>query len=350
MSQLPPKSLRSFQTALAPQALGLPANAAGLRAASNTGSGFSHVGLAAEHSTTPTWPFVVKRFTRFLDNIKLTEAQTTDGETKFKNIVSCLNAAYYGSNSGSDHAFYIGSWAKKTRVRPPRDIDLYFLLPAEVYQRFELYAASVNKQSALLQEVKSKIAAVYTRTELKGDGPVVYAGFRTFDLEVVPAFALAEDHAYWVPSTKGGGMYLKTMPLYEVDAINAADNRNNNNVKPLVRMLKCWQAYCSVPLRSFHLELLSINFLDQWAHRDQSHFYYDWMIRDFFVWLVTKANTHVFAPGTYEALWLGDSWKSHAETAITRAEKAFDFERDSRESDAGDQWQKIFGTEIPKWI
>ncbi len=177
----------------------------------------------------------------------------------------------------------------------------------------------------------------------------MYAGFWTFDLEVVPAFALTEDRAYWVPSTKEGGKYLKTMPLHEVDAINAADKRNNNNVRPLVRMLKCWQENCSVQLRSFYLELLSIEFLDQWEHSDQSHFYYDWMIRDFFEWVVTKANAYVFAPGTYEALWLGDAWKSRAETALIRAQKACDFERDSKEADAGGEWQKIFGNEIPKW-
>lgn len=336
VSQLPPKSLYSL------------ANALGLGAQANTGLDVRQLAAAAPPS--PTWPFVIKRFTRFLDNIKLTEAQAADGETKFKGIVSCLNAAYYGTKSETDHAFYIGSWAKKTRVRPPRDVDLYFLLPVEVYHRFEQYAAGVNRQSALLQEVKSKLAATYTKTELKGDGPVVYAGFWTFDLEVVPAFALTEDRAYWVPSTKDDGKYRKAMPLHEVDALNAADKRNNNNVRPLVRMLKCWQANCSVPLRSFYLELLSIDFLDQWAHRDQSHFYYDWMVRDFFEWLVAKANTYVFAPGTNEALWLGDVWKSRAETALIRAKKACDFERDSKESDAGDEWQKIFGTEIPKWI
>lgn len=352
MSQLPSNSLFSLSNALVntpkEQGLGPLTTAKGFESQPNGGFDLSLMQLSAATTPTPTWPFVIKRFTRFLDNIKLTEAQTTDGETKFKGIVSSLNTAYYGTNSETDHAFYIGSWAKKTRVRPPRDVDLYFLLPAEVYHRFEQYAAGINKQSALLQEVKSKLAATYTKTELKGDGPVVFAGFWTFDLEVVPAFALTEDGAYWVPSTKDGGKYLKTMPKHEVDAINSADERNNN-VRPLVRMLKCWQANCSVQLRSFYLELLSTAFLDQWVHRAQSYFYYDWMIRDFFEWVLTKANTHVFAPGTYEALWLGDAWQSRAETALIRAQKACDFERDGKEGDAGEEWQKIFGTEIPKW-
>lgn len=331
------------------QGLGSLINALGNYAPSTVGSGLGLMQLTAGTPATPMWSFVIKRFSRFIDNINLTEGQVTDGETKYKGIVSCLNAAYYGTNSETDHAFYIGSWAKETRVRPPRDVDLYFLLPLQVYRRFEQYAPGVNKQSALLQEVKSKLAASYPTTQLKGDGPVVYAGFRTFDLEVVPAFKLSEDQAYWVPSTKNGGNYLKTKPMCEVAALGEADKRNNNNVRRLVQMLKCWQGNCSVLLRSYYLELLSIEFLDQWEHHSQSYFYYDWMIRDFFAWVVTKANTYILAPGTNEVLWLGDAWKSRAETALIRATKACEFERNDKEGDAGDEWQKIFGNQIPKW-
>jgi hypothetical protein len=303
---------------------------------------------AATASTTSTWPFVVRRFTKFIDNITLTDAQLADGATKFKGVVSCLNAAYYGTSSETDHAFYIGSWAKHTRIRPPRDVDLYFVLPVEVYARFENYKG--NKQSALLQEVRNKLLASYPTSDVKGDGPVVLAGFRTFNVEVVPAFALTEERTYWVPSTKNGGSYMTTKPLHEIDAIAAADNRNNNNVRCLVRMLKCWQANCSVPLRSFYLELLAIEFMDQWYFKDMSYFYYDWMCRDFFAWLLTKVNSHVFAPGTYEIMSIGDAWKSKAETASARALKACWYEKTDKESDAGEEWQKIFGTDVPRWV
>jgi hypothetical protein len=43
-------------------------------------------------------------------------------------------------------------------VRPPRDIDLYFLLPPAVYHRFDNYIF-VNRQSALLQEVRNVLLA-----------------------------------------------------------------------------------------------------------------------------------------------------------------------------------------------
>jgi hypothetical protein len=371
VSQLPLNSLLSLAKALAtqpkPQGLGLGATVLGngapprhegglglfsastnlgLGAPSNIGGLMSLQVAAAEEA--PKWIFVTKRFKSFLNNLELTDVQRNDGETKFKGVVKTLNQAYWNSNSDTDHAFYIGSWAKLTRIRPPRDVDLYFLLPLEVHKRFEQYNG--NKQSALLQDVKGKLLATNPTSEIKGDGPVVLAAFTSFSVEVVPAFLYDDtERSYYVCDTKNGGSYKKTMPLHEVDAITAADARNSNNVRRLIRMLKAWQAWCSVPIKSFYLELLAIEFLDQCEWRNTDYFYYDWISRDFFKWLITKANTHLWAPGTYELLWLGEAWKSRAESAYARAVKACDCERANEEGNAGDEWQKIYGLDIPKW-
>lgn len=358
MSQPPSNSLLSLANVLA--AAESPRQGSGLAAAvldsgaPNINSGLGTLGLLQRAAAptpvwTPTWPFVTKRFIAFMDNLALTDAQVADGITKFKGVVKTLNQAYWNSDSETEHAFYIGSWAKKTRIRPPRDVDLYFVLPIDVYNRFEQY--KVNKQSALLQEVKGKLLASYPLSNIKGDGPVVLAGFWTFNVEIVPAFVCdANDRSYYVCDTKDGGKYKTTKPLHEVDAIEWADQRNNSNVRRLVQMLKCWQAYCSVPLKSFYLELIATDFLDQWAYKDRSYFYYDWMCRDFFAWLITKANSFLIAPGTYEIMWIGDVWKSKAESAYNRTVKACEHEYYGREGDAGDEWQKVFGTDIPKWV
>lgn len=331
--------------------LGLLARAAAAPPQHNLMSGLASLGVATVPATAPMWIHVTERFKNFQDNLALTTNQVADGGTKYKGVVSCLNAAYWGHNSETDNALLIGSWAKGTRIRPPRDVDLYFVLPVAVYHRFQAYAPGVNKQSALLQEVKSKLLAKYHASEIKGDGPVVLAEFESYNVEIVPAFLYdADDRSYYVCDTKSGGKYLTTKPLHEVDAIHSADARNNRNVRRLVRMLKCWQAYCLVPIKSFYLELLAVDFLDQWAHKDQSFYYYDWMCRDFFTWMIANANMALFAPGTFEIMWIGDAWKSRAESAYDRAVKACDYERASDMANAGDEWQKIFGTDIPKWV
>ena len=90
------------------------------------------------------WIYVTRRFQALLGNLDLTPLQVTDGLTKIRGVVSCLNTAYYGHSSDTANALLIGSWAKGTRIRPPRDIDMYFLLPAAVYHRFQAYGALVD--------------------------------------------------------------------------------------------------------------------------------------------------------------------------------------------------------------
>jgi hypothetical protein len=312
--------------------------------------GNSLLAATSQSGGSERWKYVFERFARFQDNLALTSAQVVDGSTKFRGVTSCLNAAYWGHNSETANAFFIGSWAKDTRIRPPRDIDMYFLLPADVYHRFESYSAGTNKQSALLQEVKSKLLAKYSSSIIKGDGPVVLVDFSSYCVEVVPAFLLSSsDRSYYVCDTKNGGKYMTTKPLDEVDAIDIADTSFNSNARRLIRMLKCWQDWCSVPIKSFYLELLAIKFLGQWSNNRMGFFWYDFMCRDFFEWMAKQANSFVFAPGTYELLWLGDAWKSRAESAYARSVKACEYEDVNDEGNAGDEWQKIFGTYIPKW-
>ncbi len=115
-------------------------------------------------------------------------------------------------------------------------------------------------------------------------------------------------------------------------------------------MMKRWQDECSVPMKSFWLELLAVNFLSTWQYRTNGTMYYDWMVRDFLQYIVGHANNYLFVPGTFEALALGDAWKSRAETAYNRAVKACEYEAARHGYSAGAEWQKIFGTYIPQGV
>lgn len=156
------------------------------------------------------WIGVQQRFEQFHRNLRLTPLQVADGHTKRAGVVSCLNRAYYGTNSDTDHSFFVGSWGKDTAIRPPRDVDVYFQLPVAVYNRFQTYAWA--RQSALLQEVKNTLCATYPTTEMSGDGQVVVITFGSYCVEVVPAFALTTSGHYWICDTHNGGSYRKQPP------------------------------------------------------------------------------------------------------------------------------------------
>ena len=293
------------------------------------------------------WIAVRPRFTQFNNELALTPLQHADGVTKSGGVVGCLNRHYYDSVSRTDNSFFIGSWGKNTAVRPPRDVDVYFVLPVEVYYRFQGHMW--NRQSALLQEVKGVIAETYPDTDMSGDGQIVLVRFGSYNVEVVPAFPLTNG-SYRICDTNDGGRYKENNPKAEVNYIEAIDQATNHNLRPLIRMVKAWQEYCCVPIKSFHLELIAAELLAQSQWRMYDFFWFDWISRDFFLFLYWKANTSITVPGGSEVINLGNDWQSRAESAYWRAVKACDYERDNQIVQAGDEWQKIFGQQIPRTV
>jgi hypothetical protein len=316
--------------------------------------GLTPIGSLAGYGLTPAhqiyphqWIGVRPRFTQFNNELALTSLQRTDGLTKSGGVVGCLNRHYYGSDSRTDHSFFIGSWGKSTAGRPPRDVDLYFVLPVEVYYRFERHIW--NKQSALLQEVKGVLADTYPDTDMNGNGQIVLVNFGSYNVEIVPAFLLTNG-SYWICDTSNGGRYKETNPQAEASYIETVDQATNRNLRPLIRMMKAWQDYCSVPIKSFLLELVAAEFLAQSSWRIYDYFWFDWISRDFFAYLYWKANKWITVPGTGESIFLGDDWQSRAESAYGRAVKACDYERDNYVVPAGEEWQKIFGQQVPRVV
>lgn len=285
------------------------------------------------------------RFNTLLENLKLKDNQCEDGMTKHGNVRRTLNLHYYNLDSRSANSMLVGSWGKNTEIRPPRDIDVLFVLPNEVYWRFE--KATGNKQSQILQEVKGVLLRAYPNTDVRGDGPVVLVPFGTYAIELVPAFNQT-DGRYKICITKNGGSYKTFDPVAEIAHVTASNDATGGNTRDLVRMLKRWQEYCNVPLKSFVLELLAVEFLQNWEHRGKSTTWYDYMSRDFFKVLSAKtAWSYVVVPGTGEILFFGDAWKTKAESARDRAVKACEFEASNQPCAAGTEWQKIYGDFIP---
>ena len=292
------------------------------------------------------WVAVRQRFTQFHSNLTLTPLQFFDGMTKRNGVANCLNRRYYGSTSDTDDSFFIGSWGKDTAMRPPRDVDL---LRSAGRGLHPIPGSRLEPAVRLLQEVKAALKETYPDTDMSGDGQVVVVRFGSYSVEVVPAILLTNNR-YWICNTNDGGSYKETDPWAEIGHINTVNQANNGNLRPLIRMLKTWQAYCSVPIKSFQLELLAADFISKSPWRLYDFFWFDWITRDFFFYLYHRANTFISVPGTLETIYLGNDWQSRAESAYWRAVKACDHEQYNRVDAAGEEWQKIFGSQIPRTI
>jgi hypothetical protein len=292
----------------------------------------------------PPWHYVRWRFRTFLANLAITPPQREDGNTKHAGVRACLNRHYYGTSSETANSFLIGSWGKGTQVRPSRDIDILFLLPGSVWQRYQ--QRDGNKQSQLLQEVKEVLAATYSQTTMRGDGQVISIPFNTMPIELSPGFR-CQDGTIIICDTNDGGRYKTSTAEVEESELSASDRQWNGNTRALALMVKQWQREQNVPLKSFVLERLALHFLAQWSYSHHDVFWYDWMIRDFFEWLLQFVNGNLTMPLTREVIPLGKEWQVRAQRAHANAVSACEHEYGNRGRLAGEDWQKIFGVEIP---
>ena len=292
------------------------------------------------------WFYLVRRFQRFLADLDLTDPQVKDGWRKQAGVRATLNRHYWSSSSETDNGFVSGSWGKTLQVRPPRDVDLLFFLPLGVHARFEQRVG--NRQSQLLQEVKTVLEQTYSETDMRGDGQAVVVRFASTPVEVIPAFPL-NDGRYLICGTENGGRYILTAPHAEIAELDASDTLNRGATRRLILMAKQWQRHCEVPIKSFQVERIAIEFLAGWPH-SRDLFWIDWMVRDFFGYLASRAGGVVVMPATGTVVPLGDAWAAKARTAYAEAARAFDYEWTNEDVLAGMSWQLIFGEMIPGWV
>ncbi len=82
-------------------------------------------------------------------------------------------------------------------------------------------------------------------------------------------------------------------------------------------------------------------FVGQWTYHRRSLLFYDWMVRDFYFWLITQGGRRLPIPGSVETVELGHAWLAHAQAAHAHARRACSLERDN--GDAAQAWRQIFG-------
>lgn len=282
------------------------------------------------------------KFDRFLSHIQLTDKQIEDAVSKHTRIRKALHAEFYGTPYTTTTSMLIGSYGKNTAIRPPRDIDLLFILPESARSKYGYWTPNI--QSRILQDVKLKLQKNFT-TKMSADGPVIYIPFTdsTFSVEVVPAFK-KYDGCFEVCYTKDGGSWGIAYPEAEASQLIKSNLKTNGNTIKLIKMIKIWQYVWSVELESFGIEILCQDFLSSYEHASKTSVYHDYMIRDFFKFITNKWTNSVYKPGGYlDSFELGDSWRSKATSALRRAEKAVAFESAGKQADANNEWRMIFG-------
>ncbi len=287
-------------------------------------------------------------FKTFCANLQISDAGTIS--SRYQQITQRLNCDFWDLNSKISHSLYVGSYGRNTAIKGFSDLDMIFQLPYSVYERFHGYYG--NGQSSLLQEVKKSIERTYSKTSLKADGQVILVPFDDkVVFEVVPTF-LNQDGSYTHPCSNNGGSWKTTNPKPEIQAIQARSNACNQNLVRLCRMMRSWRNFWNVPIGGLLIDTLAYQFIQNWGARDKSFVYYDYMCRDFFLWMKNQDSTQTYwrAPGSGQLVYGKGLFQYKAGQCYNLAIAAIDHEQASptkREYSAKQKWREIFGTKFP---
>jgi hypothetical protein len=133
--------------------------------------------------------------------------------------------------------------------------------------------------------------------------------------------------------------------------VDKQDDRLSGKVKPLVRYIKAWKCYQSVPISSFYLEMR----VAQYAAGEGS-ILYSIDAKRFFSWLVGKELAALQDPVGVSGYinpcrtraQFDEAW-SKLNTAATRSEKAWSAESAGKTSDAFDWWRLLYSDAFPTY-
>lgn len=291
---------------------------------------------------------VANWFSTFCANIQVQDGGTIS--TRYRNITQRLNKDFRGTDSRTAHSLYVGSYGRNTAIQGFSDLDMIFRLPDNLYEIYDNYTG--NGQSTLLQVVKKSIQKTYPTTSIGADGQVILIRFRDgITFEVVPAF-LNTDGSYTFPDANNGGTWRVTNPRPEIEEIRTRNNACNKNLIPLCRMTRAWKSEWSVPIGGLLVDTLAYQFIDSWEYKEKSYLYYDWMCRDFFLFMAEQDKDQEYwrAPGSGQYVYRKGpfQWKAKRCHNLSLEAIAYETAEPKKEWSAKQKWRKIFGSSFPE--
>lgn len=264
-------------------------------------------------------------FEEMLRRLKLTTKQKEDALTKYQSVARTLYNEYYESDYNGGTKLLIGSYGKKTNIRPPTDIDLLFKLPAEVFDQY--YNHNGNGSSALLQDIKAKLSKKYTTTEkISAWGKVVLVQFSKgkHNVELLPGYEV--DGVFMIPNAENGGSWESFDARADLRAVADASASTNRKARKLIKIIKRWRIQTtSLSIKSFGIEQFCLLYLED--HNITSMTWSE-VISSFFTWLNSVATDDL----------------TQIQTALSRAKKAVEYEAQDKPMKACDEWRKVFGS------
>ncbi len=239
-----------------------------------------------------------------------------------------------------------GSFGNGTSISGHSDVDYMASIPRE--------SLSSNSTTSLTK-LRNSLAARFPNTGVRTSCPAVVVPFGNSakeTTEVTPADYLRTENGfkiYDIPDCAGG--WMNASPDAHNAYVRQINSKLSGKVKPLIRFIKAWKYYQSVPISSFYLELR----VAKYAFSEQT-ILYSIDVQAVFALLDRLELARITDPmgisgyiSPCKSTADLETARSKLSTALARATKAREAEAAENIKDAFEWWNKLYAYKFPSY-
>jgi hypothetical protein len=199
-------------------------------------------------------------FETFRKRLELSDSEAKEASRRHNDVRDCIRE---GFDIGRD--FLTGSYARRTKTKPLKDVDIFFCLggddrhwrdkpPAEVIEAFR--KCLTKKYGGDSVEPGRRCVTV----EFEKQNPTADEEGKVLSNDAVPAYELGS--CYEIPD-RVLGKWIKTDPEIHKEKSTAKNKECGGKWVPLVKMLKRWNRSGDKPISpSFLIEVMALDLVD----------------------------------------------------------------------------------------
>ena len=162
--------------------------------------------------------------------------------------------------------FTFGSFTRNTML--PRSFD-----PKSDVDYMVVFNNVIYNPQAYLNKLKAFVTKYYHSSDIKQSHPTIQLSLNHITFELVPA-SHSQLYGYQIPSKDNIlHNWMRTDPNAFNTELTSCNRNNQNMIKPLVRILKYWNANAGYVFESYELEKQIVNFQYYYCSNLKQYFY-----------------------------------------------------------------------------
>jgi hypothetical protein len=203
---------------------------------------------------------IAEAFEKFRQRLELSETERKDTIRRHTEVRDCIRARF-----DVERDFLTGSYARHTKTKPLKDVDIFFVLgqderhrrskpPSDILDAFQSCLAEKYGADAI-EPGRRCVTVVFDKRN-----PTVDEEGRVLSIDAVPAFEL--DGCYEIPD-RSLAKWIKSDPEVHKEQATKKNKSLDEKWVPLVKMIKRWNRSAGKPIKpSFLIEVMAQDLVD----------------------------------------------------------------------------------------